>query len=675
MKKKAAFSFSLTILAVALIGIAVNLGGYALNQKVLGTPLYLDAIGTILVAASVGALPGMLVGYFSILISSLIESSQQYYSIISVLIALMVGYAASKGAFRSIVKTLLILPPMVIMDTVVGMALNWTGFFDSSPVYLTAVNASSAQSRFVSELVSTVILEIGDKLISLLIVFAVLKIFYNGLKKDVYSVVERDMFAVSWDDSDGWRVKRSLRQTVAIALAVTGLIMELISLIFIYYFYHHDRTEDYALAAEVMTDEASQVVLSGYASVLSTLDAASLERIENILDSEMKQFPELRAVYIYVLDGKEKKVAAYNGREETSISVGRALPEINNRNIVYIDEPVKGVMGVGTLVYYSKVDIKKDSLNYCLRLFSVMLGVLLCIMAIIIVVADRHLVLHINRMTNAMSRFAYNSDEERLKSVEAIKALNIRNGNELEALYRSISKTVDDYTAYIEDANRKAEEINRIQVNIISTIADLVESRDAETGQHTKRTSAYVNAIARELVKEGKFTDILNDEFVENMTLAATLHDIGKICISDTILNKPGKLDKDEFEIMKKHTTAGRKILIDIMDNLGETEYLKIAKDMAGAHHEWWDGTRGYPDRIKGEDIPLSARIMAIADVFDALITVRPYKHAFTLEEALNIIHEEKGTHFMPEIVDAFDAALDEIVAISEKYAEPDAAA
>ena len=664
----------MTILIVSIVGIVINLGVYALNQKVLMTPLYLDAIGTILVSATVGVLPGMLVGYFSILISSLIESSQMYYSIISVLMALLVGFAASKGAFRSFFKTLLIIPPMVIMNTLVGMGLNWTGFFDSSPVYLTSVSSASTQGElFWSELVSTVILETGDKLISLLIVFFIMKFLHRFLKLDVYGFVEKDMFAVSWNDPKGWKIKRSLRQTVAIALAITGLAMEILSLIFIYTFYLSEKENEYELASRIVTENAARTVLSGYATaLLGNEDLKTIERVGTILGEEMKKFPELRALYIYTEDGGVKRASVCAGREEDVVARGEVLPEITNKNIVALDKPVKGVSGIGTLVYYSQVDIKKDSLNYCLRLFSVMLGVLLCIMAIIIVVADQHLVLHINRMTDAMTRFAYNSDEERLQSVEAIKSLNIRNGNELEALYRSISKTVDDYTAYIEDANRKAEEINRIQVNIISTIADLVESRDAETGQHTKRTSEYVNAIARELVREGKFTDILNEEYVENMTLAASLHDIGKICISDTILNKPGKLDRDEFDIMKGHTSAGKKILLDIRENLGDTEYLKIATDMAGYHHEWWDGSRGYPEKLAGEQIPLPARIMAIADVFDALISVRPYKHAFSIDEAVNIIHEEKGTHFMPEVVDAFDAAFEELVSISRKYAEPE---
>ena len=136
--------------------------------------------------------------------------------------------------------------------------------------------------------------------------------------------------------------------------------------------------------------------------------------------------------------------------------------------------------------------------------------------------------------------------------------------------------------------------------------------------------------------------------------MAAPLHDIGKINISDVILNKPGKLTDDEFAEMKKHTVYGRDMLVRASKNLGETAYLKMAKEIAYSHHEWWDGSRGYPERLKGKDIPLSARIMAVADVYDALVSERPYKKAFSVDEAFRIITEESGTHFDPEVVDAF---------------------
>ena len=162
-------------------------------------------------------------------------------------------------------------------------------------------------------------------------------------------------------------------------------------------------------------------------------------------------------------------------------------------------------------------------------------------------------------------------------------------------------------------------------------------------------------------MKEGKKKGEIDEKYVSAIYVAAPLHDIGKIRIPDAILNKPGKLNDEEFAVMKKHTIYGREMLDFASENLGEIAYLNMAKDIALSHHEWWDGTRGYPERIKGEAIPLSARIMAVADVFDALVSIRPYKAGFPFEKAMAIIQEESGTHFDPEIVEAFVKSRDEI--------------
>ena len=165
-----------------------------------------------------------------------------------------------------------------------------------------------------------------------------------------------------------------------------------------------------------------------------------------------------------------------------------------------------------------------------------------------------------------------------------------------------------------------------------------------------------MEAIARQLMKEGFYADQLSEDYIARLKRSAPLHDIGKIAISDLILNKPGKLTDEEFEIMKTHTTEGWKILQKIVENTGDTmeaEYLKEAVEMAHYHHEKWDGS-GYPTKIKGEEIPLSARIMAVADVFDALVAERVYKKPFTFEKAMAIITEGAGKHFDPNVVEAF---------------------
>ena len=203
-----------------------------------------------------------------------------------------------------------------------------------------------------------------------------------------------------------------------------------------------------------------------------------------------------------------------------------------------------------------------------------------------------------------------------------------------------------------------------MQTGMITFMADMVENRDDNTGGHIKRTARYVESITKELKRRGAYQDILTDEYIRELVIAAPLHDIGKIHISDDILNKPGKLTDEEFALMKAHTTAGQDLLIHAKEELGEYGYLTMALEMAAYHHEWWNG-KGYPYGISGEEIPLCARIMAVADVFDALISKRVYKDPMPLEKAYSIIREESGTHFEPQIVDAFFAVADDIV-ISE---------
>lgn len=200
------------------------------------------------------------------------------------------------------------------------------------------------------------------------------------------------------------------------------------------------------------------------------------------------------------------------------------------------------------------------------------------------------------------------------------------------------------------------ERVSGMQSGMITFMAEVVENRDDNTGGHIRRTAEYVAGIAKELKTQGKYSDILTDRYISDMVIAAPLHDIGKIHIPDAVLNKPGRLTEEEFEVMKTHTTAGEELLIHAKAELGESEYLNMAVEMAAYHHEFWNG-KGYPYGISGEEIPLCARIMAVADVFDALTSKRCYKSAMPLEKAYAIIREESGTHFDPAVVEAFFAA------------------
>lgn len=215
--------------------------------------------------------------------------------------------------------------------------------------------------------------------------------------------------------------------------------------------------------------------------------------------------------------------------------------------------------------------------------------------------------------------------------------------NCLIIVYRSGRKIVN---RQLMDSYENNQRIMDMQYKTIVGMANLIESRDGETGEHVKRTSAYAEMIAEELSQEVPYKEIINSVYMENLWKAAPLHDIGKIKISDTILQKPGKLTDEEFERMKMHASEGGKIIDD-------REYLDMAHQVARYHHERWDGS-GYPDGLRGEEIPLCARIMAVADVFDALVSKRCYKKAMTVEKAYSIIQESSGSHFDPVVAEAF---------------------
>ena len=200
-----------------------------------------------------------------------------------------------------------------------------------------------------------------------------------------------------------------------------------------------------------------------------------------------------------------------------------------------------------------------------------------------------------------------------------------------------------------EDLEKRNQLINRMQGRIIEGIADLIENRDSNTGTHIKNTSAYVEMLALAAKNKGLYADVIDDHYIDMITRAAPLHDVGKIVVSDSILLKPGKLTSEEFDLIKRHAKEGGRIVDQILGGVTDDEFMRYALEIAVYHHEKWDGS-GYPEGLKGEAIPLSARIMALADVYDALIMKRPYKEAFSTEKALGIIEEGLGSHFDPEL-------------------------
>jgi putative two-component system response regulator len=245
------------------------------------------------------------------------------------------------------------------------------------------------------------------------------------------------------------------------------------------------------------------------------------------------------------------------------------------------------------------------------------------------------------------------------------------------ANYLKIKAAADfqrDQNAFLEqEVEKRTQEVGAIQDVTILTMASLAETRDNETGNHIRRTQFYVKALAEKLRTHPRFSHYLDDATIKHLFKSAPLHDIGKVGIPDHILLKPGRFEPHEFDIMKRHTTLGRDAIQHAENQLGmRVDFLHIAKEIAYSHQEKWDGS-GYPEGWSGEAIPISARLMAVADVYDALISRRVYKEGMPHEKAVDIMIAGRGSHFDPDILDAFLELKEEFQAIAARFHDTDA--
>lgn len=218
-------------------------------------------------------------------------------------------------------------------------------------------------------------------------------------------------------------------------------------------------------------------------------------------------------------------------------------------------------------------------------------------------------------------------------------------------------------------AKERTRELTMVQEATIESMSSLTETRDPDTGGHIKRTQNYIRLLAESLKHRPKFRVLLDDETIDLLCKSAPLHDIGKVGVSDSILLKPGKLTEQEFEAMKQHTIYGRDTILAAERKLGNISFLRFAREIAYTHHERWDGY-GYPEGLRGDQIPIPGRLMALADTYDALTSKRVYKSQLPHEKAVQIITEEKGSQFDPEVVDAFLAAREDFRQISLRYGD-----
>ena len=695
-----------TVLLCA-VGLLINFLGAKLALA-LNLPLYLDIIGSALTAALGGYIPAIIVGFFTNLINGIGDYTTTYYGSLSVLIAVSAAYYASKGYFARLSRLPLIILTFSLIGGGLGSALTWALYgFDfgtgiSAPLAHRIFEAGTL-NQFWSQFTADMLIDLLDKTITVVIVALALRLLPGTVKSRCYFT--------GWQQAPLGRGthqlaekhlarKASLRAKVVlvvsaamviIAVAVTG-----ISFIHFREAAVSEKTckaQSAAMVAKSYIDaeRVDEFISQGKAAAGYAETAARLQVLRDAAD-------DISYVYVYrILEDGCHVVFDADTADTPGSAPGEVIPfddafrqyvpallagekiapvESNETYgwLLSVYEPVYDAGGVCRC--YAAVDIDMSSIavsgwQFLARVVSLFFGFFVMILTIAIWLAEYGVILPINAMALTTDQYSFETKEARAEAVKQIKELDIATGDEIENLYRSVVKTTEDVVKNIEQVEQQKEIISKLQNGLILVLADMVESRDKCTGDHVRKTAAYADVIMRQLKKEGVYTDHLTDRFMEDVVNSAPLHDVGKIHVPDSVLNKPGRLTDEEFDQIKQHTTSGSEIISRAIDMVSEGDegFLKEAKNLALYHHEKWNGL-GYPQGLKGEEIPLSARVMAVADVFDALVSRRSYKEGLSMEQAMDIIHQGSGAHFDPRIVKAFEDARDEVEQIMQSHKE-----
>lgn len=669
-------------------------------------PLYLDSLGTVLAAILGGYLPGIFVGYATNLILSIPDSITAYYATISVLLAVTTTWFSHLGYFRRPLrpKLIIVVLSLAIVGGGLGSVLTWLlyggGFGEgiSAPLAYYLYN-NGIGGKFFCQLYADMGLDVLDKAIVVTLGLVLMRLIPRS-----WTPLLRPRFwrqAPLDDEQRRQTVERTTRlglrgEIMAMVFAATLLVAAAATGIGVMQYRRTTISEHTREGVGVAQLVASCIDPERVDEYLTRGAAAEgYTETEALLYDILHSLPDMEYLYVYRIESDgchvvfDLDTAELEGSDPGELvafdeSFSELLPAllageridplITNDTYGWLltaYEPVYNA--AGECVCYAAVDISMgqltlDVLNYLVRAVALYLGLFILILSVGMWLAEYSIVLPINSMSRAAGAFAYNTEHERSKSVDALRALDIRTGDEIEALYRALVQTSEENVRAISAVQKQGETIARMQNGLIMVLADMVESRDQCTGDHVRKTAAYVRIIMEQMRRDGMHPDELSDAYINDVVNSAPLHDVGKIQVSDVILNKPGKLSDEEFAIMKTHTTAGGAIIAQAIALVSEPGYLDEARNLATYHHERWDG-RGYPQGLKGEEIPLSARVMAVADVFDALVSQRSYKPPFRFEKALDIIREESGTHFDPEVVQAFFDAEDEVRRVAEENA------
>ena len=669
-----------------------------------GLPLYFDTAGTIGVTILCGTFPGVLTAAITNLACSLFNEYALYFAIINVVVALCTSWTMNHKSLPGKKNILFLCVLISLISGAAGTVLQWFLMGDSQFSVINdaaeAFTSGTGLPLFLSIIAVNILFNSADKIISVFIALIIIRFipieYIKQIKDGEWK--QKPLSKEAIKDIHAKTRINSLRNKLVVTLSVAAIIpvtvMGWIGLNVnferakVTYIKDSQNAADYISAyidpekiGELVkdgkpTDEYIRLreIMNGIKNNSHAIDNMYLICAENggfncILDLDDESdagsddsFIQTFTPYLYELQFGRK--AAPVERQERS---GREITVFSP-----IEDSSDNVVGFVCADVTMKFIVEYDN-DFFVRLLIILSAYFILTLCFGISFSGFSLVYPISSITRCTDSFIKSggSQQETDENVRRIRSIGIRTGDELEDLYNAICLMESNTAEQVRAIRRYAESSARMQNGLIVTMADMVENRDSDTGAHVQKTAAYVKIILEGLQKKGYYAEKITPKYISDVVMSAPLHDVGKINISDTILNKPGKLTEEEFNIMKTHTKSGRIIMDHAISTVEGESYLKEARNMAAFHHERWDG-KGYPEGLHGEAIPLSARIMAVADVFDALTSKRVYKPAYPLEKAVEIIKRGSGTQFDAKCVEVFLDALPEVKDVLTKYNDND---
>ncbi|MBO4390362.1 MAG: HD domain-containing protein [Lachnospiraceae bacterium] len=672
-------------------------------------PCYFDVIGTILVSFLGGYIPGIVVSLVTNSIKALTYTNSIYYGVLHVMIASLTVYLKRKGVLKKVWGIILYTFLLACIGAGLGNFIYW--FFEGytpdgkyGPLIVFFAE-KCGMGQFAGQYVGMFLYDLLDKTISVGAMLLLLLLFPKA-KRDLYLFTgwrqdpEAAMEAV---DRNAGKVRRlSLRTRIIVVLifaslasaaTAMGIGMALFSKFSQQSQLTMASTITYTMNGALDEERMSELFIKHSRGQLDAKYFKDYAETREMVQGISESAPDVRRLYVFkpLADEMDVLFCSRNsendnymfGRVDYDPSMEKMIPELlkgeridpirgtdGNQKYLTVFEPVFDEDGALICYYVEEMDLsnqQKYETDYLVKELCLFVGAFILILAVGFWIIKYKILYPINSISSVAGSFSYASEAERQSNLDRIRALKITTGDEVERLYQAVEKNTEDSIENFKLLLKKTESMNNLQSGLIMVLADMVENRDESTGDHIQKTAAYVQLILEEMKKKGLYPEKLTDQYIKNVVRSAPLHDIGKIGISDTILNKPGRFTDEEYEIMKTHALIGEKIMKETIATLPEADYLQEAMEMAGGHHEKWNG-QGYPRGLKEEEIPLSARVMAVADVFDALVSKRCYKEPYPIEKALDIIRKDAGTHFDPQVAEAFLGAEEQVRKIAETF-------